>query len=533
MLVRFSKRGQANIFRSISNVRKIYNVAKNNLKKNTDIERKEKIIILGSGWGGFNFLLNIDFKKYDVTLISPRNYFTFTPLLPCLCSGKLSVNVCTESIRNFLRKKNGYTGNYLQLECTDVFYKDKYINCIDVDNNKVKLFYDYLIIAVGAKTNTFNINGVDKYAYFVKDIDDALKIRRKFLDILEKCTLPNVSNEDKKKMLHVAVVGGGPTGVEVTAEFADFINREVKINYKEIFNFISISIIEGGNNLLPTFTQNISDFTKKNFHNLNINVLTNYYVIDVDKHSFYIQSSLNKNEKKKLPYGLLIWASGLAQTTLIQNFLKTIPEQANNTILNVDEKLRVIGIPSNNIYAIGDCKKIQPKLLHEHTNEIIKVLTGNKLTSEALKLKQSELTKTFPQLSESKWDYEKNKKGEMTPQQFHDYLYEIDKNYKSPTPTAQNAKQEAYYLSSVFNNFINTNQNFNIPSFIEKWKGSLAYIGNDQAVADLPFYELKGGRFSSTFWKAVYIQLLLSWKSRFHFFFDFIKTKWYGRPFIK
>lgn len=105
MLVKFRKCGQANIFRSISNVRKIYNVAKNNLKNNKDIERKEKIIILGSGWGGFNFLLNIDFKKYDVTLISPRNYFTFTPLLPCLCSGTLSVNVCTESIRNFLRKK--------------------------------------------------------------------------------------------------------------------------------------------------------------------------------------------------------------------------------------------------------------------------------------------------------------------------------------------------------------------------------------------------------------------------------------------
>lgn len=338
MLVKFRKCGQANIFRSISNVRKIYNVAKNNLKNNKDIERKEKIIILGSGWGGFNFLLNIDFKKYDVTLISPRNYFTFTPLLPCLCSSTLSVNVCTESIRNFLRKKNGYCGNYLQLECTDVFYEDKYINCIDIENNKVKLFYDYLIIAVGAKTNTFNINGVDKYAYFVKDIDDALKIRKKFLDILEKCTLPNISNEEKKKMLHVAVVGGGPTGVEVTAEFADFINKEVKINYKDIFNFISISIIEGGNNLLPTFTQNISDFTKENFHNLNINVLTNYYVIDVDKHSFHIQSSLNKNEKKKLSYGLLIWASGLAQTTLIQKFLKTIPVQANNAILKVDEK---------------------------------------------------------------------------------------------------------------------------------------------------------------------------------------------------
>ncbi|CRG96699.1 type II NADH:ubiquinone oxidoreductase, putative [Plasmodium gallinaceum] len=529
MLIKSGKNGISNLIRKIRNFQE--NKWNNEIKK-INSKNKEKVVILGSGWGGMHFLINIDFKKYDVTLISPRNYFTFTPLLPCLCSGTLSINVCTESVRNFL-KKNGSVGNYLQLECTDIIYKDNYITCKDNDNNEMKINYDYLIIAVGAKTNSFNIKGVDKFAFYVKDIDDVLKIRRKFFENLEKSTLPNTTNEEKKNLLHIVIVGGGPTGVEVAGEFADFVNREVKQNYEDIFNFISISIIEGGKNLLPTFTQNISDFTKYNFRNLNINVLTNYYVTEVNENYFYIQSSIDKSDKKKFPYGVLIWASGLAQTTLVNNLLKKIPQQVNNKILNVDSQLKVIGVESNNVYAIGDCKKIFPLQLQKYTSELIDSLHCSKLTSDTLKSKSEELSEVFPQASKYKWDYDKNKKGEMNEQEFHEYLCKMDENYKSPAPTAQNAKQEAYYLSNVFNNFLTRDKKLTVPSFIEKWKGSLAYIGNHQVVAHLPFYEIKGGFLSFTFWKAVYIQLLMTWKSRATFFFDCIRTKLYGRPFIK
>ncbi|VUZ94765.1 type II NADH:ubiquinone oxidoreductase, putative [Plasmodium vivax] len=497
---------------------------------------KEKVVILGSGWGGIHFFISIDFKKYDVTLISPRSYFTFTPLLPCLCSGTLSAKVCTENISTFLRKK-GSSGSYLQMECTDILPEERQVICRDNQNNQVKISYDYLIISVGAKTNSFNIKGVEKYAFFVKDIQGVINIRRRFLDILSICSTDRISNEEKKKLLHIVVVGGGPTGVEVAGEFADFINKDVKRKYKSIFPFISVSIIEGGNNLLPTFTQNISDFTRKTFRRSNINVLTNYYVTEVDEHNICVQSSVDTNEERKhIPYGILIWASGLAQTPLITNFLKKIPEQVNNKILNVNGHLAVIGIRQKNIYAIGDCKKIQPLQLHEHLNEVLHHFSSSSTTfsSDLLKSKASELSKKFPQVSQSKWDYRKNKRAQMDKQQFWEYLKQIDQNYKSPTPTAQNAKQEAYFLSNLFNTLVEKKADENhFPSFVEKWKGSIAYIGNHQVVAHLPFFEIRGGLFSFTFWKMVYIQLLLTWRSRFAFILDFLRTKICGRPFAK
>lgn len=492
---------------------------------------KEKVVILGSGWGGINFLKNIDFHKYDVTLISPRSYFTFTPLLPCMCSGTLSINSCTESVRKFLRQGNS-RGNYLQLECTDILPEENAIKCQDKEKNEIKINYDYLIIAVGAKTNSFNIKGVEEYAFYIKEVDDALKIRKKLLQNLEKCSLPNITEEEKKKLLHIAVVGGGPTGVEVAAELADFIQKEVKRDFEDIYKYISISIIEGGKKLLPSFSESISDFTKENFRNQNVNVLTNYYVVEINEKEFIIQSSIDKNDRKVLLYGIIVWASGLAQRNLINNFLKKIPQQINNKILTVNSQLIVTGISAKNIYAIGDCKRIVPLQLHDYANEIIRLLNSSKITSNELKEKSEELANVFPQLCKSKWDFEKNPKGEMNEEELKQYLTEIDNNYKSPAPTAQNARQEAKYLSNIFNNYLTKQNKLFVPSFREMWKGSLAYIGNHEAVASLPFGEIKGGFFSFIFWKTVYAQMLLTWKSRFVFIFDFLKARFHGRSFV-
>lgn len=496
-----------------------------------DKKGKEKVVILGSGWGGIHLLKNIDFHKYDVTLVSPRSYFTFTPLLPCMCSGTLSVNACTESVRKFLRQGNS-GGNYLQLECTEILPDENAVTCQDKEKKKLKIFYDYLVIAVGAKTNSFNIKGVEEYAFYIKEVDDALKIRKQFLRNLEKCSLPNKTEEEKRKSLHIVVVGGGPTGVEVAAELSDFIQRDVKYIFKDVYKYVSVSLVEGGSKLLPTFSEGISEFTKHNLRNLNVNVLTNYHVVEVNEKEVVIQSSKDKKDRRQFSYGMLIWASGLAQTNLINKFMKKIPEQSDNKVLTVNSQLRVIGATAENIYAVGDCKRILPLQLHEYTNEIIRMLNSSKITSNELKEKAAELEKVFPQLSRSQWDFEKHPREGMNEEELKQYLIEIDKNYKSPAPTAQNARQEAQYLSNIFNTYLTKQEKLFVPSFRQVWKGSLAYIGNHEVVASLPFGEIKGGLFSFTFWKSVYVQMLLTWKSRFFFIFEFLKTKFHGRSFV-
>lgn len=91
--------------------------------------------------------------------------------------------------------------------------------------------YDYLIVAVGARVNTFNTPCVEENCHFLKEVEDAKRIRRSVIDCFKKSSLPNISEEEKRKHLHFVVVGGGPTGVDFTAELHDFVKEDISKLY--------------------------------------------------------------------------------------------------------------------------------------------------------------------------------------------------------------------------------------------------------------------------------------------------------------
>jgi NADH:ubiquinone reductase (non-electrogenic) len=141
---------------------------------------KKKVVILGTGWAGMSFLKNLDSKLYDVRIVSPRNYFVFTPLLPSVTVGTVEARSITEPIRRIIRKKEA---QFHEAECIKIDVDRKQITCKDVSDITFKgkeefdLPYDYLVIAVGATSNTFGTKGVMEYCHFLKDIEDAERIR--------------------------------------------------------------------------------------------------------------------------------------------------------------------------------------------------------------------------------------------------------------------------------------------------------------------------------------------------------------------
>jgi NADH:ubiquinone reductase (non-electrogenic) len=166
---------------------------------------KKKVVILGTGWGGISFLKNLDSTKYDVQVVSPRNYFVFTPLLPSVTSGTVEARSITEPIRRIIRNK--YV-NFTEAECTKIDAANKKVHCKDVSHLKCKgkeefeLEYDYLVVAVGATSNTFGTPGVEEYCHFLKEIEDAEKIRGRIVDCFETASLPNLTDEDRSAPLH-------------------------------------------------------------------------------------------------------------------------------------------------------------------------------------------------------------------------------------------------------------------------------------------------------------------------------------------
>lgn len=317
------------------------------MKTNYDIllkkYMKKKITILGAGFAAFRFLKKIDTEKFDVTVVSLRNHFLFTPLLPSTTVGTIEFRSIIEPIRNI---KNI---NFIQSKGTNVDTENNNISCFDTDSKTVsKLNYDILIIAVGEVTNTFGLDGVDKHALFLKELSDARKIRTKVIDCFENASLPDIPEQKQKRYLRFIICGGGPTGVEFAAELHDFLEEDVKKKYKKLFEKSEIILIEAKDKILNSFNEKLIEYTTKLFNRQRIILKTNTYITEVR------EKQIKLNNGTVLDYGLLVWATGNTSTKFIKDSGFNL-NKFGRVITESD--FRVKGY--DNIYAIGDCAEIE------------------------------------------------------------------------------------------------------------------------------------------------------------------------------
>jgi NADH:ubiquinone reductase (non-electrogenic) len=303
---------------------------------------KTRIVVLGSGFGAFSCLKELDYDLYDVKIVSPRNHFLFTCLLPSTTVGTIEFRSIIEPIRNVKKAQ------YYQAECTKIDPASKKLYCEDTDTKKsFELDYDILVISVGEITNSYNIEGVGQYSYFLREVSDARKIRIKVIDCFENASLPGLSAEERKNYLTFVVCGGGPTGVEFAAELHDFIDEDVSKKYPALENDIEVILIEAGDKLLNTFDEKLSAYTLKIFKRQDINVMTKSYITRVTEKEIYV------NDGSHFNYGLLVWAAGNTATDLVKNSQFTKNKRGK---IIIDNYLKVQGF--SNIYAMGDCTEI-------------------------------------------------------------------------------------------------------------------------------------------------------------------------------
>ena len=178
------------------------------------ITKTKKLVILGTGWASTSLIKSLWSREYEVTVISPRNYFLFTPLLPQVTTGGTESRSIMLPIRYILRRKP-FNVQFLEADCTKIDPFSKTVKIVDNSEVRGEIFekdipYDYLVIGVGADNATFGIPGVKEHALFLKEVEDAKKIRRKIQDCLETAELQDNENE-KQRLLSAVVVGGGPT----------------------------------------------------------------------------------------------------------------------------------------------------------------------------------------------------------------------------------------------------------------------------------------------------------------------------------
>ncbi|KAL0958838.1 hypothetical protein HGRIS_014155 [Hohenbuehelia grisea] len=459
---------------------------------------KKTIVVLGSGWGATSLLKNLDTEDYNVVVISPKNYFLFTPLLPSVAVGTLSPRSILQPTRYVTRHKTRAV-SVIEAEAKSVDPVNKTVTF--VDNSEIQgevttttISYDYLVYAVGAEVQTFGIPGVREHACFMKELHDAERMQRQFMDCVESAAFPGQSAEELERLLHIVVVGGGPTGIELSGELHDFLEDDLKAWYPELAGKIRITLVEALPSVLPMFSKQLIEYTESTFKESKIDILTKTMVKQVKEKSVVLQRP--DKSVVDVPCGMVVWAAGNTGRQITKDLMAKLPEAQNNRRgIAVDEHMHMAGT-NGSIFAIGDCTATSYAPTAQVASQQGAYL-ARKLKQIA---KKEDAEARLTQLEQER----KNISGEEN-------VVKLEQEIESVRKSLAKIKLRPFHYSH---------------------QGSLAYIGSEKAIADLPFMNgnfASGGVATFLFWRSAYMSTLFSLRNRTLVANDWMKVKLFGR----
>jgi NADH dehydrogenase FAD-containing subunit len=184
----------------------------------------------------------------------------------------------------------------------------------------------------------------------LKELSHARAIRQRILECFEHASNPALTQAEKERLLHFAVVGGGPTSVEFAAELFDFISEDVRKWFPESKEFIKITLVEAGPVLLSAFDKTLSDYALKLFTNRSIKVLTGSAVKEVRKHELVLKDGTI------IPCGIVVWSTGVSPGEFVTKSNWERDQRSGR--IKIDGHLRVDTpgvLETESVFAIGDC----------------------------------------------------------------------------------------------------------------------------------------------------------------------------------
>ena len=192
---------------------------------------RARILILGTGWGGNKLARILDKTLFDVRLVSPANHFLFTPLLPSTAVGTLEFRAIQEPVRTIPGLQE-----YYQAKASSLDVEKRVVDCQDLYSKQTfSLPFDYLVLACGSKTNTFNTPGVasneGQDVFFLKHLHHARSIRNRVIECFERASNPMLTLQQADALLSFVVVGGGPTSCEFATELKSLLDDDMPTWY--------------------------------------------------------------------------------------------------------------------------------------------------------------------------------------------------------------------------------------------------------------------------------------------------------------
>ncbi|CAN2231785.1 NAD(P)/FAD-dependent oxidoreductase [Candidatus Planktophila dulcis] len=290
---------------------------------------RPRVVILGAGFGGLGAAKALA-GKADVTLVDRHNFQTFLPLLYQVSTAGLAADHVVHPVRGALRD----TGVKFRMGSPiSVDHKNKMVK---LDSSET-LEFDHLIVALGSSTADFGVPGVSEHGLGMKSVHEALMIRAEVMRRFE-----DLCRFEDNTRLSIAVVGGGPTGVEMAGALAELKRGPLKNDLAHAADHMDIYLIEAGPRILPMFSEKLSARAESDLHKLGVFVKTNTSVREIKSRQIIVKTG------EPIPAEVTIWAAGVKGEPTAG--LLNLP--IAGTRIDTDENLEVNHYP--NIWAIGD-----------------------------------------------------------------------------------------------------------------------------------------------------------------------------------
>ncbi|WP_184543320.1 NAD(P)/FAD-dependent oxidoreductase [Mucilaginibacter sp. FT3.2] len=297
---------------------------------------KPRVVIIGGGFGGLELAKNLKNAPVDVLLLDKHNYHTFQPLLYQVAAGSIAADSIGFPIRRIFTKQDNF--RFALAEVQQIHPETNTLT-----TNIGTIYYDYLIIATGSNTNFFGNKEIEHFAMPMKNIPEALNLRSLILQNLEM-SLVTDEPQEKAALMTFVVVGGGPTGVELSGALAEMRQLILMKDYHGLRKHnMKVYLVEGKAELLAAFSAGASAKAKKFLEDMDVTIHNSAHVQSYDGVQLKIDDGttiLTRN---------VLWAAGV-KGEMPEGLPATNITKGNR--IQVDEISRVNGYA--NVFSIGD-----------------------------------------------------------------------------------------------------------------------------------------------------------------------------------
>jgi NADH:ubiquinone reductase (H+-translocating) len=397
---------------------------------------QKRVIVIGAGFGGLQLAQSLAGNEdFQVVLIDKNNYHQFQPLFYQVATAGIEPSAISFPLRLAF---HNHPNIHVRVASVTKILSEQNI----IETSLGEISYDFLVMAIGADTNFFGNQNIAEKALPMKSVGEALGLRNRLLESFEKALVSD-NEEDRIGLLTIVVVGGGPTGVELSGTLAEMKKHVLPKDYPELnFELMQIYIVESGAELLGPMSKNAQMKSKEYLEQLGVNVMLGCRVSDFDGLYVYFADG------SKIRTNNLVWAAGVKANS-IEGINPSIIMRGGR--MKVNEFSQVDGY--QNIFALGD----------------VALMTEEKFPNG------------HPQV-------------------------------------AQPAIQQGKLLAKNWINLIRRNQ---LKAFKYNDLGSMATVGRNLAVVDLPFWKFQGF-FAWLTWMFVHLMAIVGVKNKLLIFINWL-----------